>query len=80
MRFGRLLGSGKSMAQALQEMQGITIESLSIIAAMAAALPRLADRGAIDRARLPLLGHLIATVDSGRAEPFPLDRFFPDLC
>lgn len=79
MRLGKLLGSGRSMAQALDEMQGITIESLSIIAAMAAALPRLAARGMIDRARLPLLEHLIGTVEGGRAEPFPLDSFFPDL-
>lgn len=79
MRFGKLLGSGKTVEEALDEMQDITIESLSIIAAMAAALPRLAARGVIDRARLPLLQHLIRTVESGRAEPFPLDTFFPDL-
>ena len=80
MRFGRLLGSGRSLAQALDEMQGITIESLSIIAAMARALPRLAARGVIDRTRVPLLDHLICTVEDGRAEPFPLDAFFGDLC
>lgn len=79
MRFGRLLGGGMSVDQALEAMQGITIESLSIIDTMARALPRLSARGIIDPRRVPLLQYLVRTVQEGRADPFPLDAFFQDV-
>lgn len=75
MRFGRLMGSGMSKQQALDEMRGITIESLSIIAAMADALPKLYARSVLDKARMPLMEHLIRTLETGVAEPFPLETF-----
>jgi glycerol-3-phosphate dehydrogenase (NAD(P)+) len=79
MRLGRLLGSGKTMAEARKEMEGITMESLSIISSMAAALPRLKERGIIDMDRLPLLNYLIRTVEEGVAEPLPFNKFFPEI-
>ena len=79
LRLGGLLGSGKTMKQARSDMEGVTIESLSIIAAMARALPKLYARSILDPRRLPLMEYLIQTVDSGVAEPLPLDRFFPEI-
>jgi glycerol-3-phosphate dehydrogenase (NAD(P)+) len=79
MRLGRLLGSGKSMEEALREMQGITIESLSTIEAMAQALPRLEEREILTNDRLPLLNYLIRTVREGSAGPLPFEEFFPDI-
>ena len=79
MRLGRLMGSGMTLNRARDEMQGITIESLSIIGAMAGALPKLYQRSILDRRHLPLMEYLIRTVQTGTAEPFPLDTFFGDI-
>lgn len=75
MRFGRLMGAGMTKQQALKEMDGVTIESLSIIGAMARALPKLYARSVLEKQHMPLMEHLIHTVDTGEAEPFPVARF-----
>ena len=79
LRLGCLLGSGKTLQQALQEMAGVTVESLSTVSAMADAVPRLHARAVLERSRLPLMEYLIETVASGTALPLPLDRFFTEI-
>ncbi|WP_321991231.1 hypothetical protein [Marispirochaeta aestuarii] len=79
LRLGTLLGSGKSMAEAQKEMEGVTIESLSIIETMERALPGLLERQIVAMDRLPLLDYLIRTVREGSAGPLPFERFFPEI-
>ncbi len=79
MTFGRHVGAGKTFAEARSQMPGQTLESLSIVSAMATALPRLYARGVLEQHRLPLMEYLIRTVSAERAGPIPYDEFFPDL-
>ncbi|MFO8064758.1 MAG: NAD(P)H-dependent glycerol-3-phosphate dehydrogenase [Spirochaetota bacterium] len=78
-RFARMLGAGKTVSEALEAMQGTTLEGLSIVRSMARALPLLKSRGVLQDGELPLLEYLVGTLEAGYAEPFPLAAFFPDL-
>jgi glycerol-3-phosphate dehydrogenase (NAD(P)+) len=75
-RFGRLLGRGLSLTEAIARMEGATLECLEIIAVMRAATQRMAKRGEIDADGLPLLNHLAEVVLDGAPVAVPLGRFF----
>jgi glycerol-3-phosphate dehydrogenase (NAD(P)+) len=74
-RFGRLLGQGLSLEQAIAAMAGATLECLEILAVMGRALEAFDARGLIEPRELPLLRHLI-DVAQGAAVDVPFDRFF----
>lgn len=74
-RFGRLLGLGLPLAEAIERMEGATLECLEILAVMKSAITA----GIIPDttyAELPLLAHLIAVaLEGAKADP-PIDKFF----
>jgi glycerol-3-phosphate dehydrogenase (NAD(P)+) len=75
-RFGRLLGLGFGIEQAIEKMQGATLECLDILQLMRDALPGLARTGAVRDSQLPLLQHLLHVALDGHPVQVPFDRFF----
>lgn len=74
-RFGRWLGQGLSLAEAIERMEGATLECLEILTVMEAALSAFDARGRTKPDELPLLRHLI-DVARGKPVDVPFDRFF----
>lgn len=77
-RFGRWLGLGLSLPDAILRMEGATLECLEILEVMDRALRDLDAAGKTRVDELPLLRHL-AAVARGRIEStaaMPFDRFF----
>jgi glycerol-3-phosphate dehydrogenase (NAD(P)+) len=52
------------------------LESVEIVRAMSAALPKMFERDAIQPDDLPLLGALIDIVVHGKPVDLPFDKFF----
>jgi glycerol-3-phosphate dehydrogenase (NAD(P)+) len=77
-RFGRLLGLGLSVSDAVAQMQGATLECLDILRSMRAALPELLRRGALSASSLPLLRHMAAVALDGERIDMPFSHFFQD--
>ncbi len=75
-RFGRLLGLGLSVAEAIAGMQGATLECLDIIAVMREASRAMRQRGQLAQDALPLLDHMAEVVLDGAAVAMPFERFF----
>ncbi len=75
-RLGKLLGQGKTFAEARQIMAGETLESVEIITRVARALPRLAGRGLVDLRDLPLMLHMDRIINHGELINIPWDAFF----
>lgn len=78
-RFGRLLGSGLSRSQAIEAMQGATLECLEIIHVMRHAVTAFEQAGKLPRGSLPLLSHMAEVVQDGAAVNVPFPRFFGGL-
>ncbi len=77
-RFGRLLGAGLSVAEAIDEMEGATLECLEIIAVMREATRGMRAAG-IALPPLPLLDHLAEVALDGAAVDVPFAAFFGGL-
>ncbi len=75
-RLGKLLGQGKSFAEARQILAGETLESVEIITRVARALPRLAGRGLVDLRDFPLMLHMDRMINHGEIVKIPWDAFF----
>lgn len=75
-RFGKLLGLGLTVPQAVERMQGATLECLDILRVMQSALPALKSSGALALGGVPLLEHLIEVALDGRPVAVPFARFF----
>ncbi len=73
-RFGRWLGLGLSRAQAVEKMEGATLECLEIIAVMRAAVA--AWQGAGKLGPVPLLEHMAEVVLDDAPVDVPFSRFF----
>jgi glycerol-3-phosphate dehydrogenase (NAD(P)+) len=74
-RFGALLGKGHSTAEAIQLMQGATLECLEVLSV----LERFSNSpsgSSLDWRRLPLLSHLIDVGLHGAAVDVPFQEFF----
>jgi len=78
-RLGRLLGAGRTFAEARQIMAGETLEAAEIVKVMGAALPKLTARGIVGPGEFPLLRTLVDVVVRGRPLDLPLDDFFPTV-
>ncbi len=78
-RFGSLLGAGRSYAEARQIMAEETLESVEIIRAMDCALPRMFERGLLKPDEMPLIRALIGIVVHGQPADVPFDAFFGNL-
>lgn len=75
-RFGKLLGLGLSVAEAVERMEGATLECLDILRVMRAALPSLKARGAVGQDAVPLLEHMAEVALDGKPVAMPFARFF----
>lgn len=75
LRLGRLLGQGFSMAQALDQMAGVTLESVEIITRLAGALLVLEGRGLVQSGQFPFLQFLDGVINHDEPVAFPWDRF-----
>jgi len=75
-RFGRWLGLGLTLDEAIGQMAGATLECLEIIRVVGGALPALQAAGLLATDELPLLRHLYAVALGGTAVNVPFDRFF----
>ncbi|PKL13514.1 MAG: hypothetical protein CVV52_05705 [Spirochaetae bacterium HGW-Spirochaetae-8] len=73
---GRLLGSGKSYAQAELILQGVTLESVQIIREMSRALRIWERKDLIGPRSFPLLRMLIDVVVNGKELSIPFDEMF----
>jgi glycerol-3-phosphate dehydrogenase (NAD(P)+) len=73
---GRLLGSGRPLAEALHQLEGVTLESVDVIRVLGKALPVYQRRKMLRPKDLPLVHHLIEIVVEGKPVNLPLDLFF----
>lgn len=77
-RFGRWLGLGLSVEQAVERMEGATLECLDILRVLREALPELERQGDLKKDSLPLLRHLADVALDGAPVDVPFARFFTD--
>jgi glycerol-3-phosphate dehydrogenase (NAD(P)+) len=75
-RFGRLLGLGLGVKEAVARMEGATLECLEILDVMRRALPVYEARGELGEGELPLLRHMAAVALDDAPVDAPLGRFF----
>jgi glycerol-3-phosphate dehydrogenase (NAD(P)+) len=77
-RLGRFLGLGLKAAEAIDRMQGATLECLDILRVLRGALPAFEAAGRLGAAELPLLRHLAEVALDDAPVAMPFDRFFHD--
>lgn len=75
-RMGKLLGLGRTYAEAREIMAGETLEGAAIVLVMAKVLPRLIEQGRLGSEELPLLRTLIDVLAHGQPLKIPLEMFF----
>ncbi len=75
-RFGRFLGMGMGVRQAVAKMEGATLECLEILAVMRKALPFYEERGELLPTELPLIRQLMRIALDDEPVSMPFDRFF----
>ncbi len=75
-RFGRWLGLGLTLPDAILKMEGATLECLEILDVMAEAVAGWEAQGKLLPRELPLLRHLIGVAKGRPAHPVPFETFF----
>lgn len=75
-RVGRLLGKGVPFTDASEQLGNPTLEGAAAVREIGEALPRLADRGVLDRDDFPLLRHLYDVIARERPVEIPWGSFF----
>ena len=75
-RLGKLLGQGKTFAEARSILAGETLESVEIITRVARALPKLAGQGLVDLRDFPLILHMDQVINHAEPIRIPWDAFF----
>lgn len=75
-RFGQLLGLGIGTQEAIQRMQGATLECLEILQTLRTAIEAYTRRGRLAPNSLPLLEHLAAIALDGAKVEMPFEQFF----
>ena len=74
-RFGKWLGTGLSLAEAIAKMEGATLECLEVLRELDAALVRFDELGKTQPTELPLLRHLTDVALRGTPVTMPFTRF-----
>ncbi|MDO4311487.1 MAG: glycerol-3-phosphate dehydrogenase [Eubacteriales bacterium] len=74
-KIGTLLGRGLSFEEAMNELQGVTLESIVIATRTARAAKKLAARNVISLEEFPLLMHIDAIINEGAEVDIPWDAF-----
>ena len=72
---GTLLGRGLTFEQAMEELKGVTLESIVIATRTARAVKKLAERGKVHLEEYPLLMHIDAILNQGAEVDIPWDAF-----
>ena len=72
---GILLGRGMGIREALDELKGVTLESLVVAQRVAKALQIKAARGEVDLEEFPLLVHIDRIISSGAQADIPWEKF-----
>jgi glycerol-3-phosphate dehydrogenase (NAD(P)+) len=75
-RFGKLLGLGLPLAEAIERMAGATLECLEILAVMRKATRGMRDRGELGERDVPLLDEMIRVALDGGELSMPFGDFF----
>jgi glycerol-3-phosphate dehydrogenase (NAD(P)+) len=76
LKLGRLLGQGASFRDAMQNMAGVTLESVETVGQVARAIPQLESAGLIGPGQLPVMKMLDEVIRLGRPVSFAWDSFF----
>lgn len=74
-RFGKWLGTGISLAEAIEKMEGATLECLEVLRELDSALTAFDAAGKTRDSELPLLRHLIDVALHGAKVAMPFERF-----
>ncbi len=74
-KLGTLLGRGLSFSQAMAELSGITLESVSIATRTIRAMEALAQRGVVRREEFPLLNHVGKLLREEKTDGVPFEQF-----
>lgn len=74
-RFGKWLGLGLSLAEAIEKMEGATLECLEVLRELDHALVSFDESGKTHTDELPLLRHLIDVALRGAPVAMPFSRF-----
>ena len=74
-KIGTLLGRGLSFDEAMEELNGVTLESIVIATRTARAVRKLAERGVVKLSDYPLLMHVDEIINQGAAVNIPWDAF-----
>lgn len=74
-KIGILLGRGLSYDQALNELQGVTLESLVVAKRVSDALKVKAQKGLVDLKDFPMLLHASDVIENGKDAELPWDDF-----
>ena len=74
-KIGTLLGRGLSFDEAMQELQGVTLESIVIATRTARAVRKLAARGLVSLDDYPLLMHVDEIINQGAEVNIPWEKF-----
>ena len=74
-KIGTLLGRGLSFEQAMEELSGVTLESIVIATRTARAVRRLAERGLVSLSDYPLLMHVDSIINGGEPVNIPWKDF-----
>ncbi len=78
-RMGRMLGTGMSFSDAVEEMPNETIEGVDTVIAMMPAIDAMTYIGSIDASALPLLRGLYQIVTRNHSVDFDFETFFSNL-
>ncbi len=74
-KIGTLLGRGLSFEQAMEELKGVTLESIVIATRTARAVRKLAERGVVRLEDYPLLMHVDSIINGGQEVNIPWKAF-----
>ena len=74
-KIGTLLGRGLSFDDAMEELQGVTLESIVIATRTARAVRKLAERGIVSLDEFPLLMHVDSIINESAEVNIPWEDF-----
>jgi glycerol-3-phosphate dehydrogenase (NAD(P)+) len=74
-KIGTLLGRGYSFEKAMEELSGVTLESIVIATRTARAVRRLAERGIVSLDDFPLMMHVDEIINNGAEVDIPWKKF-----
>lgn len=78
-KIGTLLGRGLTFKQAMDELSGVTLESIVISTRTARAVRKLAQRGVVSLDDFPLLMHVDSIINDGHPVDIPWDKFTMEM-